>query len=154
MKIYPFAGDYYGNTHNGNNVDILEVINDTNDTFALWHGQYWMIYIWEVLAWSVMQQKRQIINKVSENIRANQFIYPQSTCNWQLTGALPVAKTRYSTGDGFVGWSITKFTHQFRLAFGMITSSNGNICRVTGPLCEEFIGDRWINHNNVITHVW
>ena len=26
----------------------------------------------------------------------------------------------------------------------MMTSSNGNIFRVTGPLCEEFNGDRWI----------
>ena len=26
----------------------------------------------------------------------------------------------------------------------MMTSSNGNIFRVTGPLCGEFIGHRWI----------
>ena len=26
----------------------------------------------------------------------------------------------------------------------MMTSSNGNIFRVTGPLCEEFTGRRWI----------
>ena len=26
----------------------------------------------------------------------------------------------------------------------MMTSSNGNIFRVTGPLCGEFIGQRWI----------
>ena len=26
----------------------------------------------------------------------------------------------------------------------MMTSSNGNILRVTGPLCEEFTGRRWI----------
>ena len=26
----------------------------------------------------------------------------------------------------------------------MMTSSNGNIFRVTGPLCREFTGDRWI----------
>ena len=29
---------------------------------------------------------------------------------------------------------------------GMMTSSNGNIFRVTGPLCGEFTGDRWILH--------
>ena len=28
----------------------------------------------------------------------------------------------------------------------MMTSSNGNIFRVTGPLCEEFTGPRWIPH--------
>ena len=27
----------------------------------------------------------------------------------------------------------------------MMTSSNGNIFRVTGPLCGEFTGDRWID---------
>ena len=26
----------------------------------------------------------------------------------------------------------------------MMTSSNGNIFRVTGPLCREFTGHRWI----------
>ena len=28
----------------------------------------------------------------------------------------------------------------------MMTSSNGNISRLTGPLCGEFIGHRWIPH--------
>ena len=28
----------------------------------------------------------------------------------------------------------------------MMTSSNGNICRVTGHLCGEFTGPRWIPH--------
>ena len=31
-----------------------------------------------------------------------------------------------------------------RLDISMITSSNGNIVRVTGPLCDEFTGHRWI----------
>ena len=31
-------------------------------------------------------------------------------------------------------------------AFLMMTSSNGNIFRVTGPLCGEFTGHRWIPH--------
>ena len=29
----------------------------------------------------------------------------------------------------------------------MMTSSNGNIFRVTGPLCGEFTGHRWIPHH-------
>ena len=32
------------------------------------------------------------------------------------------------------------------LQMSMMTSSNGNIFRVTGPLCGEFIGHRWIPH--------
>ena len=35
-----------------------------------------------------------------------------------------------------IGWQLT-------LSFNMMTSSNGNIFRVTGPLCGEFTGDRW-----------
>ena len=31
-----------------------------------------------------------------------------------------------------------------RYCAGMMTSSNGNIFRVTGPLCGEFTGHRWI----------
>ena len=27
-----------------------------------------------------------------------------------------------------------------------MTSSNGNIFRVTGPVCGEFTGDQWIPH--------
>ena len=30
------------------------------------------------------------------------------------------------------------------LNYIMMTSSNGNIFRVTGPLCGELTGDRWI----------
>ena len=30
--------------------------------------------------------------------------------------------------------------------FYMMTSSNGNIFRVTGPFCGEFTGHRWIPH--------
>ena len=39
---------------------------------------------------------------------------------------------------------ITNVCSQF-----MMTSSNGNIFRVTGPLCEEFTGHRWIPHTKV-----
>ena len=30
------------------------------------------------------------------------------------------------------------------VGWGMMTSSNGNVFRLTGPLCGEFTGDRWI----------
>ena len=37
--------------------------------------------------------------------------------------------------------------HQVRSSLGfMVTSSNGNIFRVTGHLCGEFNGPRWIPH--------
>ena len=34
----------------------------------------------------------------------------------------------------------------FLAVFNMMTSSNGNIFRVTGHLCGEFTGPRWIPH--------
>ena len=34
--------------------------------------------------------------------------------------------------------------YECQLLFFMMTSSNGNIFRVTGPLCGEFTGLRWI----------
>ena len=37
----------------------------------------------------------------------------------------------------------------------MVTSSNGNSFRVTGPLCREFIGDQWIPLTKVSdTELW
>ena len=36
------------------------------------------------------------------------------------------------------------YKQYFRNTWCMVTSSNGNIFRVTGPLCGEFTGHRWI----------
>ena len=36
--------------------------------------------------------------------------------------------------------------HQLKFGNYMMTSSNGNIFRVNGPLCGEFTGPRWIPH--------
>ena len=40
----------------------------------------------------------------------------------------------------------TNVVHTIWTAVGMMTSSNGNIFRVTGPLCGEFTDHRWIPH--------
>ena len=40
-------------------------------------------------------------------------------------------------------WVITSHINQWAW-LPMMTSSNGNIFRVTGPLCGEFTGDRWL----------
>ena len=44
--------------------------------------------------------------------------------------------------------SLTEFQklHCMTWYQGMMTSSNGNFFRVTGPLCGEFTGHRWIPH--------
>ena len=38
-----------------------------------------------------------------------------------------------------------------KIAEIMMTSSNGNIFRVTGPLCGEFTGHRWIPSTKAVT---
>ena len=42
-------------------------------------------------------------------------------------------------------------TLPWSLCLLMMTSSNGNIFRVTGPLCGEFTGDRWIPRTKPVT---
>ena len=39
-------------------------------------------------------------------------------------------------------WGIVKY---YRMSYHMMTSSNGNIFRVTGHLCGKFTGPRWIS---------
>ena len=44
-------------------------------------------------------------------------------------------------------WSLCYYIpsdHKFLFSFNMMTSSNGNVFCVTGPLCGEFTGQRWI----------
>ena len=40
------------------------------------------------------------------------------------------------------------------LRLRMMTSSNGNIFRVTGPLCGEFTGPRWIPRTKASAALW
>ena len=58
---------------------------------------------------------------------------------WTKTSKLRVSNNLW-------GESVTEggFPSQGRVMQNMMTSSNGNIFRVTGPLCGEFTGDRWI----------
>ena len=50
----------------------------------------------------------------------------------------------FSKNDGAVPPCIECHQAKMSCALIMITSSNGNIFRVTGPLCGEFSGHRWI----------
>ena len=43
-------------------------------------------------------------------------------------------------------WRMTWSLSSMKEDFFMMTSSNGNIFRVTGHLCGEFTGPRWIPH--------
>ena len=46
---------------------------------------------------------------------------------------------QFLPGDSHAGCRV-----RILISENMTTSSNGNIFRVTGPLCGEFTGDRWI----------
>ena len=67
------------------------------------------------------------------------------TTNWALT---PTDQTHSDTWCCKLGWlyiaTDTKFSSFAYWTDDMMTSSNGNIFRVTGPLCGEFTAHRWI----------
>ena len=52
--------------------------------------------------------------------------------------------TLFLTGDFSVHRAINAERDVVGLHYFMMTSSNGNICRVTDLLCREFTGHRWI----------
>ena len=64
-----------------------------------------------------------------------------------IGGVTPPCLCHYWRGNGIVeeDSSTIDMTNWPRILH-MMTSSNGNIFRVTGHLCGEFTGDRWITH--------
>ena len=50
----------------------------------------------------------------------------------------------YQCMAGSMSWWLGRACHLICFATYMMTSSNGTIFRVTGPLCGEFTGHRWI----------
>ena len=60
-----------------------------------------------------------------------------------ITTTFVILDTLYTVGYLFKVWDRKVRICAVSL---MMTSSNGNIFRVTGPLCGEFTGPRWIPH--------
>ena len=80
-------------------------------------------------------------------IRCQDICRPSDDQVWILEGAWRVDSFR--PGDTHMRqWSGSLLVQvtACRLSDTMMTSSNGNIFRVTGPLCGEFTGPRWIPH--------
>ena len=46
-------------------------------------------------------------------------------------------------------WVVFDITWYHEVSTNKMTSSNGNIFRVTGPLCGEITGLRWIPHTEI-----
>ena len=66
---------------------------------------------------------------------------------WDVLVRLPVPLRWVSVGSRWRGMGDTGGGHNAGwFTWNMMTSSNGNIFRVTGPLCGEFTGHRWIPH--------
>ena len=72
--------------------------------------------------------------------------------NHVLTVTLPVTETgifedsndNANTPDTMVPYVANPSTTVFTMHDVMVTSSNGNVFRVTGPLYGEYTGHRWI----------
>ena len=60
----------------------------------------------------------------------------------------PVTRKRFPIDDVIMYEDRAWMGNYTSWGHGMMTSSNGNILRVTGPLCGEFTGPRWISHTN------
>ena len=64
-------------------------------------------------------------------------------CRYLLTKQAPRHQQIFHYDDGDIHICIG-YTFRVLLQPVMLTSSHGNIFRVTGPLCGEFTGHRWI----------
>ena len=81
----------------------------------------------------------------SETIRSSGWLF------WSSLGTLKLALNVSSEDQGSHrdGLSVSLYRHSCLLAvllswLFIMTSSNGNIFRVTGPLCGEFTGHLWV----------
>ena len=65
-------------------------------------------------------------------------------CLWvQIMMCVLPLSLLYGIEHGTKGVPYSQLT-MYQIIFSMMTSSNGMIFRVTGPLCGEFTGHRWI----------
>ena len=91
------------------------------------HAYYWDVYVHEYPFW----------------IMDFGFVHSQAIVIECLIGYCPgLFPMRCS-----ISWNKTQTQIIIHL---MMTSSNGNIFRVTGPLCGEFTGHRWISRTKAI----
>ena len=83
--------------------------------------------------------------------RACQVFHYHDWCH-HVTVRVAAMHTR-ATGGAFLSGivSMTEEYHESISRILMMTSSNGNIFRVTGPLCGEFTGHRWNPRTRPVT---
>ena len=81
--------------------------------------------------------------------KAEMFPFDDVTVGIWIKLCKPTVKSQQSANSGVhIVWEALQHGWVFGLwktrTRSTMTSSNGNIFRVTGPLCGEFTGDRWI----------
>ena len=98
----------------------------------------------------------QIIAKLKHRITALMNGKPQRQtdhCPVMISHTLLLV-IQYYNGSQNCRKDITRYLCPLRLQFYMMTSSNGNIFRITGPLYGEFTGDWWIPPQSPVTQTF
>ena len=99
------------------------------------------------------------MNKLQWNSNQNKKTFHSRKCIWKGRlrngGHFVQGDWLVSTADGFSPWISTTEERVDRMRsrerLHMMTSSNGNIFRVTAHLCGEFTGLRWIPAQRPVT---
>ena len=97
----------------------------------------------------ILHKIRQIVPKSATHKRPaiqgflclHKLLNKYSSYRWFEAHCLPY--WRHCNVLNVSAWGAGRHTY---MEFVMMTSSNGNILCVTGPLCGEFTGQRWIPH--------
>ena len=103
--------------------------------------QYLYLHLNRRLNWKLWGE----VWSLRESLRSWESEYPELTSNeiFQCT-CLKDSKSRVTMAVCLPHVATTMVLWHTQISLRMMTSSNGNIFRVTGPLCGEFAGHRWI----------
>ena len=95
---------------------------------------------WSTIQWSVFLTVKLIIGATSHYLNQLRLVW------WRIHAALLDKLLGLTYSNHVISYCTISYelTCYLVLSSFMMTSSNGNIFRVTGPLCGEFTGPRWI----------
>ena len=116
--------------------DIMKCISYSNDTYSIDIGTLTHFIVWMQVSFCRVRGA----NLYQIHVSLSKFSIPgvMSVLFHQATAILVQTGNIY--GESVLGFMMEwSFWQHF-----MMTSSNGNIFCVTGPLCGEFTGHRWI----------
>ena len=137
---------YFRSTHDafpsGYNLSILIpwIFNHDFNNYASWHHKQGVYLSFTLLSWRFhyFWQNELLIKKIKRYKIPLWFI-------WPVISHKRCYLTKWSVSTLGLFYVLLVSDHG-RYIGVMMTSSNGNIFRVTGHLCGEFTGLRWIPH--------